>query len=414
MSSIVTSARARRGSSQGLILAVLFTLASPLLLYLIIRTAVVGLSSATAASLPPQDLTPVLRQLLPRIADPRVPVPQQITTMARASVSENPLAYEPFFVFGKKAGDDGDLKRAIALMEESRRRRPNLLITRLLLMSYYGAAKRYPDALREMDYTLRSSEDVRRVVLPELVKTMRVPEGRRAVAEVLAGRPVWREEFIKTAQSQAATLRPEQARDLLDRVRALRPRADWSLEHALYIQSLASAGRVGEARSAWLDTIPQAERLRSRFISDGDFTGRLGRQSFGWTLQESDAGRAEIIASAGRDSYLEVTYFGGKNIQLAEQMLALAPGAYQLSFLAKSGDGIKSGNLSWAISCSPEGPELVRIRVADPQPSYRRYQGEVRVPASGCSGQRLRLLIEAGDMATGFNAQIAKMQMVRR
>jgi hypothetical protein len=394
--------------------AVLVTLASPLLLYLIIRTAVIGLSSATAASLPPQDYTPVLRQLLPRIADPRVRVPEQLTTMAGASVSDTPLAYEPFFVFGKKAADDGNLKRAIVLLEESRRRRPNLLITRLLLMSYYGEAKRYPDALREMDYTLRSSEDVRRVVLPELVKTMRIQEGRRAVAEVLADRPVWREEFIKTAQSQAATLRPEQARDLLDRVRALRPRGDWSLERGLYIQSLASAGRVSEARSAWLDTIPQADRLRYRLISDGDFTGRLGPQSFGWTLRESDVGRAEIIRSGGRDSYLEVTYFGGRNVELAEQMLALAPGAYQLSFLAKSGDGAKSGSLYWAISCTPEGPELARIRVADPQPAYRRYQGEVRVPGSGCSGQRLRLVVEAGDMATGFSVQIAKMQMVRQ
>jgi hypothetical protein len=265
-----------------------------------------------------------------------------------------------------------------------------------------------------MDYTLRSSEDVRRVVLPELVKTMRIPEGRRAVAEVLADRPVWREEFIKTAQSQAGTLRPEQARDLLDRVRARRPQADWSLERALYIQSLASAGRVGEARAAWLQTIPQAERLRYRLLTDGEFSGRLGPQSFGWTLRESDVGRAEIVGSAGPDSHLDVTYFGGRNVELAEQMLALPPGAYQLSFVAKSGDGAKSGNLYWALSCNPEGPDLARLRVVDPQPAYRRYGGEIRVPGSGCSGQRLRLVVEAGDMATGFNVQIAKMQMVRK
>jgi hypothetical protein len=367
-----------------------------------------------AASLPPQDYTPVLRQLLPRIADPRVPVPERLVTMARSSAGDNPLAYEPFFVFGKRAADDGDLKRGIILMEEARRRRPNLLITRLLLMSYYGEAKRYPEALREMDYTLRSSEDVRRVVLPELVKTIRIAEGRRAVAQVLASRPIWREEFIKTAQSQAGTLRPEQARDLLDRVRALRPRADWSLERALYIQTLASAGRVGEARSAWLSTIPPAERLRYRLLTDGEFSGRLGPQPFGWTLRDTDVGRAEIARSTGPDSHLEVTYFGGQNVELAEQMLALSPGTFQLSFLAKSGDGAKSGNLYWAISCNPEGPELARIRVVEPQPSYRRYQGEVRVPGSGCSGQRLRLVVEAGDMATGFNVQIAKMQMVRR
>jgi hypothetical protein len=171
---------------------------------------------------------------------------------------------------------------------------------------------------------------------------------------------------------------------------------------------------VGEARSAWLETIPQSERLRYRLLTDGEFTGRLGPQSFAWTLRESDAGRAEITRSGARDSHLEVTYFGGRNVELAEQMLALAPGAYQLSFHAKSGDGAKSGSLYWAISCSPEGPEVARIGVVDPQPAYRRYQGEVRVPGSGCSGQRLRLMVEAGDMATGFNVQIAKMQMVRQ
>ena len=77
----------------------------------------------------------MLRKLLPRIADPRVPVPERVVTMAKAAASDNPLAYEPFFVLGKKAADAGDLKRGIALLEEARRRRPNLLITRLLLMS---------------------------------------------------------------------------------------------------------------------------------------------------------------------------------------------------------------------------------------------------------------------------------------
>ena len=413
MSSIVTSARARRGSSRGLIVAAIVTLASPLLLYLIVRTTIVGLSSAAAVSLPPIDYTPALAGLLPAIADPRVKVPDQAVAMAKQAIGANPIGYEPFFVFGKKAADEGDLKRGTILLEEARRRRPNFLLTRLLLMSYYGSANRYPEALREMDYNLRSSEGVRQVVLPELVKTMRTAAGRRAVADVLAQRPAWREEFVTIAQRQSG-LKPEQARDLLDRLRTLKPSADWSLERSLYVQSLVNAGQVAEARSMWLETIPEAERRRAQYIFDGDFKGRAAPRPFGWLLRDGEVGRAEIARSGGPDDYLEVTYFGGRSAELAEQMLALAPGAYQLSFQAKSEAGVKSGDLYWSITCAPGGTELARIRIAEPQPTYRGYQAQVRVPASGCSGQRLRLIAEAGDVVSGFDVQIAKMQVVRQ
>lgn len=391
---------------------VLAALASPLLLYLIVRSAAIGVSPAAAVALPPADYTPVLRRLLPGFADPRLKVSPQLISMARSSAGAAPLGYEPMFVFGKKAADDGNLQRAILLMEEARRRRPNFLPTRLLLMAYYSQARRYPDALVEMEYALRSSEDVRRIVLPELAKALRNREGRRAVADVLARQPTWRGEFIRAAENQP--LKPEEARDLMELVRARRPNGDVSLERELYMHALVRSGQASQARAVWLQRFPEAERARYEHIFDGAFAGRTGGQPFGWVLHDRQAGRAEIIRSDARNAYLEANYFGGTSAVLAEQMLALRPGAYQLSFGARSESGISSGALYWVVTCAPEGPDLARLPIGALRPAYRRYQGEVRVPSSGCAGQSLRLVADPGDVAATFTVQLSDMQVVRR
>ena len=410
MSVLATSAAPQNRSNW--LLAALVTLAAPLLLYLVVRTAALGLSPPAAAALPPADYTPLLRRLLPAFADPRIKVPPQVLAMARSSATAAPLAYEPLFIFGKKAADDGNLKKAIVLMEEARRRRPNFLATRILLMAYYAQAGRYSEAIADMEYALRSSDLVRRLVLPELAKTLRNAEGRRAVAAVVAEAPPWREEFIRTAENQS--LSPAEARDFLELVRARRPNADLSLERQLYLQALVRSGQAREGRRVWLQALPEAERASHEYIFDGAFTGRTGAPPFGWVLHDGQAGRAEIVRSDARNSHLEANYFGGNSALLAEQMLALSPGAYELSFAARSDGGIRSGEVSWVLSCAGGGGELARVRIVAPQPAFRRYQGPVRIPASGCSAQNLRLVADPGDVAAAFTLQVDDIRMVRR
>ena len=388
-------------------MAVLATLLAPFFLYLSARTAIVGLRPPMAASLPPSDYAPLLRRLVSALADPRRPVPAPLVRMARSAVTSSPLAFEPFFVLSRQALDQGDLDRAIALMEESRRRRSNFLPTRLLLMAYYSQANRYAEALVEMDYALRSSEGVRRVVLPELVKVMRQPNGRRALAAVLARRPIWREEFVKVAQN--STFRPEEALDLIDRIRALRPSADISLERGLYLQALVKAGQAAEARAILLEGLAPAERARHQYVFDGSFTGRKAPQPFGWLLRDTAVGRAEIVRIG--TPYLDVNYFGGQTMLLAEQVLALRPGTYVIGSRAKSDGGISAGELFWALACKQDAPPLAKIGIGAPQPAYRMYQTKVSVPAS-CPVQRLQLMADPGDVATTFNVQIAEVRVV--
>ncbi len=390
--------------------ALAVTLLSPLLLYLIFRAAIVGLSSAAAVSLPPKDATAALRQVLPAIADPRVKVPGQVLELARQSASASPLAYEPLIVFGRKAADEGDIKRAIAITEEARRRRPNYLLTRLLLMSYYGSSARYADAIREMDYLLRSDENVRMGVLPEVMKALGTHRGRVAVADVLAKDPAWRKDFAAIAQARGSIGAPE-ARELLELLRAKNPRGDWSLERGLYIDALVRAGEAREARNAWLAGLPEADRAQFAQIFDPDFTGRAAAPPFGWRFFDTAAGRAEIVRREGRSSALEVNYFGGSTVVVAEQMLALPAGTHGLSFNARSEGGIRAGQLFWSVTCIPSDQEVARVRVANPQAAFRRIQGSVQIPAGGCAGQRLRLTAEPGDVASDFTVQIAQLRI---
>jgi hypothetical protein len=408
--SVVATSSAASASLGGRFALLLGLLGAPIFIYLIVRTAIVALSPSASVGLPPSDYTPVIGQLLPAFADPRVPVPPQVVQMAERAARSSPLSEEPYFVFARRAGDAGRLQEAVVLMEEARRRHPNFLPTRLLLMAYYGQSKRFPEALAEMEYTMKSSEGVRQIVLPELAKAIDDPDGRQALAAVLARGPGWRDEFVHAAV--ARKVRPEQARELLELVRARAPRLDLAPERSLYLQALVNAGRVAEARSVWLQLFPEAERQRHQYVFDGAFTGRKAPPPFGWLMHDSDVGRGEIVRSGQSGGYLEVSYFGGRNVTVAEQMLALAPGAYLLSFRAKSDSGVRSGQLYVKIGCT-QGSEAGRVVVANPQAGYRNYQGAVRVPA-GCSGQKLEVITEAGDVASTYTVQIADLRMIRQ
>jgi hypothetical protein len=369
------------------------------------------MSPAAAVTLPPADYTPLLRPLTLALVDPRAPLRPEYLAMARSSARTAPLAFEPFLVFARKAEDERNSSRAIMLAEEAYRRRPNFLATRLMLMNYYARAGRPAEAVRQMDYVLRYNEAARQLVLPELVKLIRDRDARRALAPVLAADPLWRDEFVRVAEQR--DVNPEHARELYSLVRAARPVGGTAPERRLYLQALVRSGGTVQARSIWLQALPAAEQKRSQYIFDGGFTGARASPPFNWLFSDADTGRAEI-KSDSRPPSLEVNYFGGKDAVLAEQLVGLAPGAYRISFRAKSPTGAPSGNLSWLLSCVSDGREIARVAIKAPPSAYRTYQGDFAVPAAGCLGQKVRLVAEPGDIAAAITIEIADLQVMPR
>ena len=385
------------------------TAASPLVAWLIVKAAA-GFSIATGialAPLPPENPAPTLKVLASSAQQPTLRITEEMQRQAREGLERLPLAFEPFFVAARAAEQKGDLPRAITLMEEVRRRRHSHPAARMQLMIYYVKAERFPEALSEIDFVLRRNEELRPALLPELIKLVAVPRGRAALATILAADPVWKKEFFTAAGNRK--LATSDARDLYERIHKLKPRGDLMLERQLILETQAASGDYAGARQTWLASLPQRERGSNRFMFDGAFRGLRAAAPFGWTFKDVDAGRAEP-AKDGQRTYLDVSYFGGQKIVLAEQMLALPPGRHSLRLVAQSPNGITSGKLFWRLTCLPGGNQIGGLDLSAAPAAPRRFNATFTIP-SGCPGQSLHLVAEPGDVAAVANLEITQMEI---
>ncbi|HEX8512970.1 MAG TPA: hypothetical protein VF688_07665 [Allosphingosinicella sp.] len=400
------------GRSSGRIAAWAVSAAAPLIAWLIVKSAASGLSAATAvalAPLPPENPAPILK-VLARAAQPanaRVTADTQRT--AQDGLTHLPLAFEPFLIAARAAEQKGDLRKAILLMEEVRHRRYSHPAARMQLMIYYIKAERYPEALAEIDFILRRNEDLRPALLPELTKLVANPRGRAALAAILAKDPTWKKDFF--AAAGARKVATADARALHDEIRKLKPAGDLLLERQLILQTQASSGDYAGARQTWLAALPAQERAVSRYMFDGAFRGVAAPAPFGWTFKDVEAGRAEP-ARDGQRNYLDVAYFGGRSVVLAEQTLALAPGTHNLRLVARSPNGITSGRLFWRLTCLPGDSQIGVLDMSRAAADNRRFSASFTVP-SGCPGQALTLIAEPGDVAASVNLEIASMEIGR-
>jgi hypothetical protein len=410
---VAGAAQGQGPGSRRRIAAWIVTVASPLVAWLAVKAAVTGMSGAAAvalAPLPPANPAPMLKYLATLVQQPKLKVSDEMQRTARDGLAALPLSFEPFLIAARAAEDKRDLPHAIALLEEARRRRPSHPAVRMQLMIYYTKAERFPEALDEVDVILRRSGELRPALLPELTKLIADPRGRAALATILAREPDWRSEFF--AAANARKVATSDARDLYERIRALKPRGDLGIERQLILQTQASSGDYAGARQTWLAALPEGERAASRYMSDGAFRGVAAPKPFGWAFTATDAGRAEP-AKDGQRTYLDVAYFGGQAMNLAEQSLALAPGRYTLRLNARSPGGLASAQLYWRLSCQPGGTRIGLLNLAQAGADERRFSAAFTVPASGCPGQSLALVAEPGDVAAAVSLEISRMEIGR-
>lgn len=397
-------------SGKGRLVALAATLAAPVALYFVARTAAVALQPAAAVMLPPTDYSGMLRPLIRASLDPRLLMPADAGSMARDAARSSPLAFEPFLIVAKEEEAAGRLDRAIALAEEARRRRPTDMPTRLQLLAYYQSAGRFGDMLGELDFALRRSPEARQQLLPIIAGLIRQPAARPALAAVLAADPQWRGQLMDVARAQP--IPPAEALALFELVRARRPN-DAAPERTLYVHRLLAAGDVARARAVWVESLSPEQRARQALLFDGGFQSPPGQGPFAWTLHQSAPGRGEIVSAGTDRPYLDIAYFGGSNALLAEQTLALPPGRYRLRVQARAGQPIQSGEIFWSLRCLPQGPDIARLPLTGLQPENRALAASFAVPGSGCSGQRLQLMAQPGDISAAVNLQIANVEIAR-
>lgn len=407
-----------RGKSGGAVrlgrgAALAATLLAPFAFYFIARTAVAGTGSpgaaAMLATLPPTDYRNVMKGLARATLNPQLKIPAGTAELTREAVRAAPTSFEPFFVAAQTEAQAGRMDRAIALMEEARRRRPSHAATRLQLVAYYGKVERFDALLAELDMALRLNEQARRLVLPELTKLIGDRKGRQALALVLTRRPAWRDDFYAAAQGRK--IAPDDVLELMRLIRARGGGGAMPAERQLYLQALVESGDYGRARALWSAGLPAPERGKDGFVFDGGFRGSSAPGPFNWVLSDGDVGRAERTTAGGRPQ-LDLVYFGGSNVTLAEQTLALPAGRFRLSFLVRSESGIKSGEIAWRITCMRGGKEIAAVPLNGAGPAFARRGAGFEVPAD-CGGQRLSLTAQPGDVSAEVRAEVASLEIGR-
>jgi tetratricopeptide (TPR) repeat protein len=381
--------------------AAALTLAAAGILFLVVRTTAVGMERLPA---PGHGLE--LRLALQAAVQPNAKIGPELLGIARQAALASPLAWEPFYIAARAAEQKGDYAGAIRLMEEARRRRPSYTATRVSLMGYYARVGRYREAIGEADVAMRLNGEAEKAILPILADLLAFPEGRAAVAAVLAQEPVWRARFLEAAKLKA---QPQHAADLYTRLRALKGAAGARGEAGLLVAALMRTGRYADAHRAWLELLPAEERQRAGLLYDGDFRGAAA--PFNWTFHANGSGRAEP-GRQGEAPQLHAAYFGSSKTVLAEQALVLAPGRYRMSVRARADRTQPSGSIYWAVTCLPGNNEIGRLAFPRFASSFANHQAAFDVPA-GCGAQTLSLVAEPGDLSQPITADFAQLRIER-
>lgn len=390
-----------------ILLAVLALLA----VALVIRTAAVGVQPLAASVLPPRDHGAALRMGIRAFAAPGAAVPPVAVDAARQVAVSSPLAFEPFFVMAQVAAQQGRRDEALALMQETLKRRPNYLLTRLHLAMLHGQANQGIQAFQHLNFLLRYASGAHHLVLPELAKALSDEESRREIARLLAAEPAWRGDFLRTAQN--AGVRPDHALGLLQTVRGFKGAdADLGPERNLYLHSLVQAGAFAQARSLWLEGRGRGDPPADAYLTNGRFAAEPQPSLFSWTLHDGSAGRGDIVPGQNGSGELHAQYFGGQNTALAEQLLALSPGRYRLEYTGRMEGGEGRGRIFWLVACRPSQTQAARLEITGLGPQPRRVASTFSVPASGCAGQVLQLVAETGDVAGTVDLRLSDLKVI--
>lgn len=314
-----------------------------------------------------------------------------------AAAAKAPLAPEPFLVRGVEAQVAGDETLAFRAFREARSRDPRSIAARYFLADHYLKTGQAPQGLTELSALTRLVPQSLEGIAPHLADFARAPDGAANVRVLLKDQP----------QLEPLLLN-QLAADPNDTALAL---SLWSGRHTeqdrawqeRLVNTLVTAGRFQEARSAWTRFDPRAKRAGE--LVDPQFEGRA-LPPFGWTLTSGAAGVAEPEAG-GR---LNILYYGRDNLVLASQLLLLKPGPYRMSMRVSSVSP-SAKSLAWTVRCLPLARDLAAIDFGSAKGGT--LTATFTIPPQGCEAQRLELSGTAPDVPEQADLSIAELRLTR-
>jgi hypothetical protein len=245
-------------------------------------------------------------------------------------------------------------------------------------------------ALTRVDRLLSYYGDAYGLFFPVLLQWIAVPDARAGL-ESLAGRPSsWMGAFVLHACSRVDPL-------LVAPLHARRAAAGLARteETRCVVDALRRAGHWTAAYQAWLNSLPRDRLADVGFVFNGSFEHAPSALGFDWIHEtRSPAFSVDFPpASGGAGSRALRVNWNGKRATgpAVRQFLALDPGRYELTGLARM-EGLQSvRGVQWSLRCASVPP---RMLASSPRfmgsGDWQPFSMALEVPA-GCAGQVLQL-----------------------
>jgi hypothetical protein len=369
----------------------------------VVRTALIADPSTRYTIAPrvwPSHPTVVTNRTMAEIgahADRGQTPPPGILHDVEAIARKAPLAAEPFLIEGALAQVEGRQDRAERLFLAARLRDPRSAAARYFLADRYLRTTRVAPALAEIAALSRLYVEARAQFGPALATFAKMPGGVPQLRRFFRTSPEL-EPFVlahlATDARNADLVLALWGRRAVD---SKAPPPDWQ---GILIRRLIDQGHFAKAYASWR-LFAGVDRGAGTIFNPG-FRKMAAPPPFNWDFSATGG----VVEPAAGDR-LQVIFYGRQDAVLAEQVLMLAPGRYQLGMDISGplGDG---GELAWTLGCLPKYDVIFRLPIT----RTGRIGGKFGI-AQNCPVQSLRLTALPGPFPQSQEFAIGGFSLIR-
>jgi hypothetical protein len=317
----------------------------------------------------------------------------QIRTAVQSVIAADPLNAQAFRLLGELALTTEE-KRSFMVRAISRSRREPIAV--LWLMAEAFERQDYKSVIHMAEVLFRTEASLIPEATGYLAALAELPQGRSALAAVLAQQPVWRKRFLEALPRNvqyAGT--PLQLFVSLNEAGSIV--SDFEL--APYLEVLIRETMVPYAHDIWLQLSPNQQPDAPQLLNNANFVSKPTNRPFDWVVRRGRNSTVEFLQLAGGIDGRAVQFsFDHGRVQFPElsQILVLRPGRYQLSG-EFSGSVNATRGLRWEIRCWKEKMlAQTEMLFGKPQKTWEGFTLEVDVPdEDNCRAQTIRLFHDA-------------------
>ena len=369
---------------------------------------------AAAARWAPQDSDAVVARAQQEVAAGQI---AEASQLARAALRDSPLAAAAYRVLGEVALKRGDPAEAEARFRIAVRLDPRDVATQSWLAAAALHAGHVGAALGHLDAVLRVRPDLASALDPQLLALALAPGAQPAYAETFAARPPWGPGFFAWACGQPVAANA--AVGVLYAALRATPAGLSDGEWGAYLDRLLGQRRWMDAYLAWVRSLSPAQREHLDNVFNGSFRDPVSNRGFDWRIRYVAGAEVHVVPRTDTPGRALEVHFLDQRVPFSGQvseLLALAPGPYRLSGLARLDDLRSARGLQWAVTCAHDGRLLgatARLRGSQP---WRVFRADFSVPERRCGAQWLALRLDyriPAEQWAGGRAWYTGLRVVR-